>query len=156
MQPDQFVEQFRRALADADPRATVTARIRLLLPIIEQRLANGSSYAAVVEDLNAAGIEISQTVFANALWRLRQRKKPRSPSTEISISPQPSHSVAVPPITTSTPAQAQAQAHSSEAVQGRPNSIESPADLRRFRDMDIDLDALREEGRAMRAGPKPS
>lgn len=154
MQVDQFVEQFRRALADADPRATVTARVRLLLPIIELRLANGSSYAAVVEDLNAAGIPISQSVFANALWRLRQRKKPRTSLTEIPISTQPSHSEAVPPITTSTPAQA--PAHSTEAVQGRPNAIESPADLRKYREMDIDLDALREEGRAMRAKPKSS
>lgn len=137
MQVDQFVEQFRRALADADPRATVTARVRLLLPIIELRLANGSSYAAVVEDLNAAGIPISQSVFANALWRLRQRKKPRTPLTEIPIS-------------------AQAPAHSTEAVQGRPNSIESPADLHKFREINVDLDALREEGRAMRAGPKSS
>ncbi|QXR34704.1 hypothetical protein EGK70_012570 [Alcaligenes aquatilis] len=154
MQVDQFVEQFRRALADADPRATVTARVRLLLPIIELRLANGSSYAAVVEDLNAAGIPISQSVFANALWRLRQRKKPRTSLTEIPISTQPSHSGAVPPITTSTPAQA--PAHSTEAVQGRPNSIESPADLHKFREISVDLDALREEGRAMRAGPKSS
>lgn len=154
MRPDQFVEQFRRALADADSRATVTAHVRLLLPIIEQRLAKGSSYAAVVEDLNAAGVEISQPVFANALWRLRQRKKPRTPATEVPILTQPSHSVAAPPITSAT--SVQAPILRTEAVQGRPNSIESPADLRNIRDMDIDLDALREEGRAMRAKPKSS
>ncbi|ARP54936.1 hypothetical protein AB6N01_10035 [Alcaligenes nematophilus] len=154
MQVDQFVEQFRRALADADPRATVTARVRLLLPIIEQRLANGSSYAAIVEDLNATGIEISQTVFANALWRLRQPKKPRTSTTAVPILTQPSHSVAAPPITSTTPVQAPALR--TEAVQGRPNAIDSPADLRRIHDMDIDLDALREEGRAMRAKPKSS
>lgn len=152
MQVDQFVEQFRRALADADPRATVTARVRLLLPIIEMRLANGSSYAAVVEDLNAVGIEISQTVFANALWRLRQPKKPRTSTTEVPILTQPAHSVAAPPITSTTPAQAPVL--HTEAVQGRPNAIETPADLRRYREMNIDLDALREEGRAMRAKPK--
>ena len=154
MQVDQFVEQFRRALADADPRATVTARVRLLLPIIEQRLANGSSYAAIVEDLNATGIEISQTVFANALWRLRQPKKPRTSTTAVPILTQPSHSVAAPPITSTTPVQAPALR--TEAVQDRPNATDSPADLRRIHDMDIDLDALREEGRAMRAKPKSS
>lgn len=150
MQVDQFVEQFRRALADADPRATVTARVRLLLPIIEQRLANGSSYAAVVEDLNAAGIPISHSFFSKALWRLRQSKKPHTSTTEVPILTQPSHSVAAPPITSTTPVLR------TEAVQGRPNAIESPADLRKYREMDIDLDALREEGRAMRAKPKSS
>ncbi|HBQ88096.1 hypothetical protein ACFWQD_05570 [Alcaligenes faecalis] len=154
MRPDQFVEQFRRALADADSRATVTAHVRLLLPIIEQRLAKGSSYAAVVEDLNAAGVVISQPVFANALWRLRQRKKPRTPATEVPILTQPSHSVAAPPITSTAPAQAPILR--TEAVQGRPNAIESPADLRKYREMNIDLDALREEGRAMRAKPTSS
>ncbi|WP_336579309.1 hypothetical protein [Alcaligenes sp. CHO6] len=150
MQVDQFVEQFRRALADADPRATVTARVRLLLPIIEMRLANGSSYAAVVEDLNAAGIPISHSFFSKALWRLRQSKKPHTSTTEAPILTQPSHSVAAPPITSTTPVLR------TEAVQGRPNSIESPADLHKFREINVDLDALREEGRAMRAGPKSS
>lgn len=150
MQVDQFVEQFRRALADADPRATVTARVRLLLPIIEMRLANGSSYAAVVEDLNAAGIPISHSFFSKALWRLRQSKKPHTSTTEVPILTQPSHSVAAPPITSTTPVLR------TEAVQGRPNSIESPADLHKFREINVDLDALREEGRAMRAGPKSS
>ncbi|UQN34876.1 hypothetical protein MTR80_11225 [Alcaligenes aquatilis] len=150
MQVDQFVEQFRRALADADPRATVTARVRLLLPIIEMRLANGSSYAALVEDLNAAGIPISHSFFSKALWRLRQSKKPHTSTTEVPILTQPSHSVAAPPITSTTPVLR------TEAVQGRPNAIESPADLRKYREMNIDLDALREEGRAMRAKPKSS
>lgn len=150
MQVDQFVEQFRRALADADPRATVTARVRLLLPIIELRLANGSSYAAVVEDLNAAGIPISHSFFSKALWRLRQSKKPHTSTTEVPILTQPSHSVAAPPITSTTPVLR------TEAVQGRPNAIESPADLRKYREMNIDLDALREEGRAMRAKPTSS
>lgn len=152
MQPDQFVEQFRRVLADADPRATVTAHVRLLLPIIEQRLANGSSYAAVVEDLNAAGIPISHSFFSKALWRLRQRVKTRTPLAEVPILAQ--QTVTAAPITSTAPVQAPPQ--STEAVQGRPNSIESPADLRNIRDMDIDLEALREEGRAMRAKPKSS
>ncbi|MCX5463153.1 hypothetical protein [Alcaligenes parafaecalis] len=154
MQVDQFVDQFRRALADADPRTTVTARVRLLLPIIEQRLSKGSSYAAVVDDLNAAGITISHSFFSKALWRLRHPKKPLTPTTKAPTLPQPSNSVAAPPITSTT--SVQAPALTTEAVQGRPSSIETPADLRMIHDMDIDLDALREEGRAMRAGPKSS
>ncbi|WP_336580089.1 hypothetical protein [Alcaligenes sp. CHO6] len=154
MQVDQFVEQFRRALAVADPRATVTARVRLLLPLIEQRLANGSSYAAVVDDLNAAGIPISHSFFSKALWRLRQSKKPHTSTTEVPILTKPSLGVPAPPITSTTPVKAPVLR--TEAVQGRPNAIESPADLRKYRDMNIDLDALREEGRAMRAKPKTS
>lgn len=148
MQLDQFVEQFRRALADADPRSTKTARIRLLLPIIEQRLAKGSSYAAVVEDLNGAGIPISQANFSTVLWRIRRSKEISSAqATAPTPTPRPLVVAEV---------SAWAPPPDSTAVQGRPNSIESPADLRKFRDMDIDLDALREEGRAMRAGPKSS
>lgn len=140
MQIDKFVEQFRQALADADPRSTKTARIRLLLPLIEQRMANGSSYAAVVEDLNKAGISVSQTIFSTVLWRIRREKK--SASEQVIPSPlKPQPLVA---------------AGDSIAVQGRPSSIESPADLHKFREINIDLDALREEGRAMRAGPKSS
>lgn len=148
MQLDQFVEQFRHALADADPRATVTARVRFLLPIIEQRLANGSSYAAIVEDLNAAGIPIPQTNFSTVLWRIRRTREISSAQVNAPTpTPQPLVAAGVPAWT---------PAPDSPAVQGRPSSIESPADLRKFREMNIDLDALREEGRAMRAEPKSS
>ena len=148
MQPDQFVEQFRRALVDVDSRATLTARVRFLLPIIERRLANGSSYAAIVEDLNAAGIPISLTIFSTVLWRIRRAKNASSEQENASASkPQP---------LVAAGALARTPPSDSLAVQGRPNAIESPADLRKFRDMDIDLDALREEGRAMRAEPKSS
>ncbi|MFC4963438.1 hypothetical protein [Alcaligenes sp. GCM10023179] len=140
MQLDQFVEQFRRALADADPRSTKTARIRLLLPIIERRLENGSSYAAIVEDLDSVGISVSRSVFARTIWRIRHAKNAAS-------APLPLVAIGV---------QASQPPPDSPAVQGRPSSIESPADLRKFREMNIDLDALREEGRAMRAGPKSS
>ncbi|MGX9525751.1 hypothetical protein ACXHWJ_03915 [Alcaligenes nematophilus] len=148
MQVDKFVEQFRQALADADPRSTKTARIRLLFPLIEQRLANGSSYAAVVEDLNKAGISVSQTIFSTVLWRIRREK--HSASEQVipsSLKPRPLVAAGA-PVRTPPP--------SSLAVQGRPSSIESPADLRQIHDMDIDLDALREEGRAMRATSKSS
>lgn len=148
MQIDKFVEQFRQALADADPRSTKTARIRLLLPLIEQRLANGSSYAAVVEDLNKAGISVSQTIFSTVLWRIRREKKSASEQVIPSpLKPQPLVAAGDP---------ARTLPPNSLAVQGRPSSIESPADLHKFREINIDLDALREEGRAMRAGPKSS
>lgn len=148
MQLDQFVEQFRRALADADPRSTKTAHIRLLFPLIEQRLANGSSYAAVVEDLNKAGITVSQTIFSTVLWRIRREKESASEQVNPSaLKPQPYVGVGAP---------ARTPLPNSLAVQGRPSSIETPADLRMIHDMDIDLDALREEGRAMRAKPKSS
>lgn len=140
MQPAHFVEEFRQALAEADPRATVTARIRLLLPIIERRLANGSSYAAIVEDLNAAGISITKSFFAKALWRLRRRNRAESPTPNASIQPERPHAASL----------------EMKAVYGRPGQIESPADLRKIRDMHVDLDALREEGRAMQADRKPT
>ncbi|MGR7950102.1 hypothetical protein ACU6HM_12620 [Alcaligenes sp. RM2] len=148
MQLDQFVEQFRRALADADPRSTKTARIRLLLPIIERRLANGSSYAAIIEDLDSVGISVSRSVFARTIWRIRRAKNAASAQAYASASaPLPLVAIG---------AQASSPPPDSPAVQGRPSSIESPADLRKFREMNIDLDALREEGRAMRAGSKSS
>jgi len=36
------------------------------------------------------------------------------------------------------------------SVRGQPNRIENPADLRKIRSMEVDLDALRREGQAMR------
>ena len=125
------INPFQQFLSTAEPSASTAAKLRMLLPTIESRLSAGATYAAVVADLNSAGLEISIGVFRSTLSRIRIKNGAR-------------HLIAAP-----APAQISTNAisHGQPAALPLPKRIETPADLRELRAEDIDLDALRQQRR---------
>lgn len=115
---------FEQILATLEVSASTATKLRKLLPIIEERFGNGATYRLIVEDLNAAGMDISYGVFTVTLSRIRAGRRPAQKSKA-------PHSVAVKQVESAS-------------------LVDSPTALRSIRDMTIDLDALREEGLAAR------
>ena len=146
MNDEPYVEELRLLLAHGEPLAPKAAKLRPLLPRIIQRLAAGAPRKVIVEQLNRAGLDLSLHDLAKQLQKYR--KAQRAVISHSPHSPHPPH----PPLastlansaSTFVPATAQA------SVRGQPNRIENPADLRKIRSMEVDLDALRREGQAMR------
>lgn len=139
------VMRYRAALAALDPRISLAAQLRALFPLIEVELAAGVPHAAVLDDLGAAGLTVQRSTYAITLyrWRKAQRRATRKLSntaTPASDTASQTAHVAIP----------QPQPPALDAIQGRPRNIQTPGDLRKIRDMRIDLDALRREGLANR------
>lgn len=143
MNDEPYVEELRLLLAQGEPLAPKAAKLRPLLPRIVQRLAAGAPRKVIVEQLNRAGLDISLHDLAKQLQRYR--KAQREGKSNI-------NSNASAPATTSAASASYLTAEA--AVRGQPNRIESPADLRKIRSMEVDLDALRREGEAMRRNTK--
>lgn len=133
------VARYRAALAELDPRISIAAQLRALFPLIEAELAAGVPHAAVLDDLAAAGLSVQYSTYAITLYRWR--KALRSAAAKPAAQPQPH---AVPATAPKTPA---ATDSALDAIQGRPRNIQTPGDLRKIRDMRIDLEALRREGK---------
>ena len=131
------VMRYRAALAALDPRISIAAQLRALFPLIETELAAGVPHAAVLDDLAEAGLAVQRSTYAITLYRWRRAKRASSGSPAPAAKPSPSP--ANPP------------APELDAIQGRPRNIQTPGDLRKIRDMQIDLEALRREGLANRA-----
>ena len=131
MNSPQPVPRDRAALSALDPRISLAAQLRALFPMIEAELAAGVPHAAVLDDLAAAGLTVQRSTYAITLyrWRKAQRTAASPPTSTVKPSPPP-------------PAL--------DAIQGRPRNIQTPGDLRKIRDMQIDLEALRREGLASR------
>jgi len=114
-----------RALASDDKRRSETARLRDVLPDIEATLAAGVSQADVLAELHTLGFSLPMASFKSALYRLRKRTK--SEATPVTIS---------------------AKNHvegttASKAAQPVPHArITTPADLRKARRREIDLESL--------------
>ncbi|ROT46754.1 hypothetical protein [Pusillimonas sp. NJUB218] len=132
MNDEPYVEELRLLLAQGEPFAPKAARLRPLLPRIVQRLAAGAPRKVIVEQLNRAGLDISLHDLAKQLYQHRKARRAGEVNT---VQPSPP---GLPP------------AAPDAAVRGQPNRIENPADLRKIRSMEVDLDALRREGEAMR------
>ena len=120
-----------RALATGDKGRSETARLRDIVDEIEAALAAGVSRAAVLETLNAQGFTMTLKSFESALYRIRKKRtQPAKPAAKIG------HDQAAEPA--SQPAQAPQQKPAGEP-QAR---ITNPADIRKSRRRDIDLDDL--------------
>ncbi len=135
------IARYRAVLEALDPRLRIASKLRAVFPLIEAQIDSGVPHAAVLDDLKAAGLPVQTSTYATTLYRWRKAKRqaageadqldtpaaePNSPTTKSSPPPIP-------------------------AIQGRPSGIQTPGDLRKIRDMRIDLDALRREGLANRA-----
>jgi len=125
------VIRYRVALAVLDPRISLAAQLRALFPLIEAELTAGVPHAAVLDDLAAAGLTVQRSTYAITLyrWRKAQRRAASSPTSTAKLAPPPT---------------------APDAIQGRPRNIQTPGDLRKIRDMQVDLEALRREGLANR------
>src|SRR3546814_15909743 len=94
--------------------------------MIEAEFAAGVPHAAVLEDLAAAGLTVQRSTFAITLYRWRKAQR----------------SAANPSASTVKPASPPAAL---DAIQGRPHNIQTPADLRKIRDIQIDLEEIGRE-----------
>lgn len=128
------VARYRAALAELDPRISIAARLRALFPLIEAELAAGVPHAAVLDDLAAAGLSVQYSTYAITLYRWRKAQRPTQACPKSS------------PSTSATPKAPPAPTAALDAIQGRPRNIQTPGDLRKIRDMRVDLEALRREG----------
>ena len=137
MELDRYVAEFQAALDRSDPRASLSARLRPLLPRIHERINAGSPYSAILDDLNGAGLAVKRRMLESALYRWRKARITQAATSPAPAPRRPTPTKAQPP-------------PDKQAVTGRPDRIETPADLRKIRDMKIDLDALRREGEASR------
>lgn len=153
MNSTQSVAEFRQLLEETDERASTSARIRPLLPHIDHLIRTGLSRSDIRGDLRDAGLPVSQALFDKALYRWRKAQRLAGSSLALANTSRQSPQ---PPI----PLDATKRVNTSEkpgetsAVQGRPGRIETPGDLRKIRDMKIDLDALRREGEDRRKTQK--
>lgn len=139
MTDEPHVEELRRLLAQGEPLAPKAARLRPLLPRLLQRLAAGAPRKVLVEQLNQAGLDITLHDLAKQLQRFRKARRDLDSSA-------PSMATGTAQIPGSKPATPAVP----PAVRGQSNRIENPADLRKIRGMEVDLDALRREGEALR------
>lgn len=137
MKLDRYVAEFQAALDRSDPRASLSARLRPLLPRIHERINAGSPYSAILDDLEGAGLVVKRRMLESALYRWRKARITPAATLPLPapLRPASTKALSLPDV---------------QAVTGRPDRIETPADLRKIRDMKIDLDALRREGEASR------
>lgn len=134
---EHYRGQFREQLATMLRSASKAQKIRRLQPLIERYLLDGASHQVVAEDLSDAGLVITRQVFTVTLNRVRAEstettKAAQTTSVKPAPNVQPKHSVQ------------------------QKQTIESPADLRAIRDMNFDLEALRQEELARRRAKKNS
>lgn len=143
MANDKFIEEYRSVLSGLHNDIPQSKKIRALMPILEKNIKNGIPRKNILEDLAKAGLKISPTNFRIYIYRWRKR-----------LSANQSQAVTKQPVfNTQTPVTKQSKPDfktSTNFVKGRPGRIETPADLRKIRDMEIDLDALRLEAEALK------
>lgn len=122
-----------RALATGDKNRSETARLRDIVDEVEAALAAGVSRAAVLQALHDQGFTMTLKSFESALYRIRKkRNQPAKPVTKFGHD-----QIAAP---ASRPAAPQ------EEPAGEPQArITNPADIRKARRREIDLDDLTEK-----------
>ncbi|CAM5220009.1 hypothetical protein CDEF62S_00544 [Castellaniella defragrans] len=139
------IARYRAVLETLDPRLRLAAKLRALFPLIEPQIAAGVPHAAVMEDLAQAGLPVHHSTYTTTLRRWRKAQRLQAAQTFPEAEPAAPSSPTLLPTSPEKPA-----APPMDAIQGRPHRIETPADLRKIRDMRIDLEALRQEGLAQR------
>ena len=119
-----------RALATGDKSRSETARLRDIVDEVEAALAAGVSRAAVLQALNDQGFTMTLKSFESALYRIRKKRtQPAKPVAKLG------HDQA-------EPASQPAQAPQEEPAKDPQARITNPADIRKSRRREIDLDDL--------------
>lgn len=121
-----------RALAIGDKSRSETARLRDIVDEVEAALAAGVSRAAVLEALNAQGFTMTLKSFESALYRIRKKRtQPAKPAANRSAAQAEREAAAL------------AAAQAPQEPAGEPKMrITNPADIRKSRRREIDLDDL--------------
>lgn len=149
--PPDPIARYHAVLDTLDPRLRLAAKLRALFPLIEPQVAAGVPHAAIMDDLAEAGLPVVRNTYITTLRRWRRANRlAAAEKAQGQATPPPASPTALDP-----PAPPLL-----DAIQGRPNRIQTPGDLRKIRNMRIDLEALRREGLANRATatddtPKP-
>jgi hypothetical protein len=136
------IARYRAVLESLDPRLRQAAKLRALYPLIEPQVAAGVPHAAIMEDLAAAGLPVRHNTYITTLRRWRKARR---------LAAEEASQATAPAVESDTTPAAKPTPPPLDAIQGRPSRIQTPGDLRKIRDMRIDLDALRREGLANRA-----
>ena len=76
--------EFEKALKEL-PVEKKARRLRVLWPLIEARLAEGVSHAAVLEFLNRNGFDLTEGTYKNYVHRFRKGSAPRLASRAVTI-----------------------------------------------------------------------
>ena len=82
---DEKILNALQSLGADTTKISKSARLRALLPGIEQARAQGVKHQDIVLALNREGFEISYHVYRNMLTRLRKQAKKRNDSFEIDL-----------------------------------------------------------------------
>ena len=62
-------------------------RLRILWPLIEAKLAEGVSHAAVLDFLNRNGFELTEGTYKNYVYRFRKTRQPAARRQPLSAPP---------------------------------------------------------------------
>lgn len=120
-----------RALATGDKSRSETARLRDIVDEVEAALSAGVSRAAVLEALNGQGFTMTLKSFESALYRIRKKRtQPAKLAAKIGHDQ------------IAEPASQQTQAPQQEPAKEPQARITNPADIRKARRREIDLDEL--------------
>lgn len=152
-----MINVYEQILSGIDSRISMAAKLRALYPVIEKNIAAGLSYQIILADLKEAGLIINYELFRKTLFRIRKKNKTaKSTKNQASKTENAVMSLTTPtlaPTSTLAPASnteatKQLERQPISSVNMPPKRIESPADLRAIRDMEVDLNALKEEWKA--------
>ncbi|MGZ5198250.1 MAG: conjugal transfer protein TraD [Telluria sp.] len=77
----------KQALAEMQPRSKA-AKVRQLLPLIEQKIDEGVSMRAILEVLNEGGMDLTENTLKSSLYRAR-KKQPKGRSNSSTSLAQP-------------------------------------------------------------------
>lgn len=119
-----------RTLANDDKSRSETARLRSVVDEVEVALAAGVSRAAILQALNNQGFTMTPKSFESALYRIRKKRvQSAKPAAKFG------HDQA-------KPAAQPAQAPQEEPAKDPQARIMDPADIRKSRRREINLDDL--------------
>lgn len=135
MTKDEVVARLR-ALATDDKRRSETARLREIFDEVEATLNAGTTQADVLTELHASGFTMTMASFKSALQRIRKERAGDDRPARRSVPPvrSPLRHDEKPPA--SPPAE---NAREGDKPKAR---ITNPADVRKARKRDIDLESL--------------
>ncbi|EFB0286295.1 hypothetical protein HGB69_004444 [Salmonella enterica] len=123
-----------RELAKGDKSRSETARLRDVIDEVEAALAAGVSRSAVLEALHGQGFTMTLKSFESALYRIRKQRGQGTAGTPAAPVPAPLRHDEKPPA--SPPAE---NAREGDKPKAR---ITNPADVRKARKREIDLESL--------------
>lgn len=124
-------EDIKRAILGL-PGKTLAAKLRQLMPEIDQRVRDGVGHDEIVETLKQHGIEVKLETFRKYLYRYRKRMRGKDAASAADRKSGASHRTTA----------------ARDSV-GKPDSstirpISNKGELKQARDVDFDLDGLAE------------